>query len=89
MVRNQHGGNKTKSFARKSFNNNNNIILPNHPLEIFAISHKILGNATALVHTSQNTLIAHFRKKLKYFFQVFQLYQTNNKAKQNLSNLFY
>ena len=76
MVRNQFGGNKAKSFARKNLSNNNNknynIIFPSHPLEHFAIVSKILGNGMCYVHNNTlDNIICHIRKKLKHFIIIF------------------
>lgn len=54
MVKNTLGGYKGKSFARKLSNNNSILRLPNHPLELFACVHKLLGNGRVLVRTFDN-----------------------------------
>jgi hypothetical protein len=67
MVKNSTGGNRMKSFARKSFQTGkqNNIKLPSDPLEHFAIVSKILGNGMCyvIISTLKDPIICHIRKK--------------------------
>jgi hypothetical protein len=72
MVKNTTGGSKHKSFSRKSnsLNNNNNLILPSLPLELFAIVHKLLGNGLCIAFTSSlSYLLCHIRNKFKGKFK--------------------
>jgi hypothetical protein len=65
MVKNIHGGNKHKSFARKNVSqqSNSNIRLPEGDLEVFAIVTKFLGNSRFNATTRDKTFITTIPKK--------------------------
>jgi hypothetical protein len=70
MVRNTNGGNKSKSFARKSSTNDDNTIpLPDSSLQRILCVTQLLGNGmfyASTSHTSNdNIFLCHIRNKFK------------------------
>jgi translation initiation factor IF-1 len=75
MVRNTTGGNKSKSFARKSIqpsHKSSNLVLPSDPLEHFAVVSKVLGNGMCYViipSIKEEPIMCHIRKKFSGRFK--------------------
>lgn len=69
MVRNTHGGNKSKGMARKNFQTTSNsaqLRLPTDELEQIASVSKMLGNGMFYANTIEGTqLLCHIRNKFK------------------------
>jgi translation initiation factor IF-1 len=68
MVKNTHGGNKSKSMARKNLvsSHESSLRLPASPHEQIAVVHKLLGNGMFYAMTQDNNiLLARIRNKFK------------------------
>jgi len=68
MVKNTHGGNKSKSMARKNLvsSHESSLRLPASPHEQIAVVHKLLGNGMFYAMTQdQNIILARIRNKFK------------------------
>ena len=67
MVKNTKGGNKSKGFARKSFNTTQtySIRVPTDPLEQFAVVNKMYGTICDVTTHDLNTFKCHIRGKFR------------------------
>ena len=70
MVKNTQGGSKHKSFARKNYNNDQQIRLSQHHDECYAMVSKMLGNGMCLVdiiidNSIHQDIVCHIRGKFR------------------------
>jgi initiation factor 1A len=66
MVKNTHGGNKSKGLARKQMHSTSSLYLPSSPLEVFAVVTKMLGNGMFYANIADGTqMLGHIRNKFR------------------------